>query len=183
MEDDIFWSGLWDAFLEGDIEAFSAIHRFSYPALYHYALKIQQDEALADDAIQELFIKLWTKKAHLKPVIHVKAYLLKALRNIILNELRNLKLRQLKVRFSKQPDIGYSVEDVLLKAEENRERSLLVTRILNTLSKRQREFIYLKYYEDLSYREIADVMNVNYQSVLNLAQRTIRYIRGHYSGK
>lgn len=177
------WSDQWVAFLDGDIEAFEALHGAFYPDLFRYALKIQQNSELAEDAVQELFIKLWVKRASLPVVAHVKAYLMKALRRIMLNELRNLNLRSLHIKLDHQPDIVYSAEDILLKAEEQRLRKDKIASILNNLSKRQREVIYLRYFEEFDYQEIATILGINYQSALNLAQRALKTIRENFSSK
>jgi RNA polymerase sigma factor (sigma-70 family) len=49
--------------------------------------------------------------------------------------------------------------------------------LLNELPARQKEAIYLRYYEDMEYKQIAEIMNVNYQSVLNLIQKALNKLR------
>jgi RNA polymerase sigma factor (sigma-70 family) len=52
---------------------------------------------------------------------------------------------------------------------------------LNNLSRRQREVIYLRYYDDLTYEEISQVMGLNYQSVMNHLHKALKALRSNQS--
>ena len=70
---------LWNRFAGGDKEAFSLLFRRFYPLLFQYGSKIVADDAVVEDAIQELFAELWQKPTQ-QPLQSVKAYLLQALK-------------------------------------------------------------------------------------------------------
>ena len=106
--DNIILNDYWKAFIQGNEQAFAEIHKMLFAMLYNYALKMQfGDEDLSDDCVQELFIKLWTKRDKLPEVKSVKAYLMTSLRRHILNNIRNRHLAELKLRVSRQPDIEF----------------------------------------------------------------------------
>jgi RNA polymerase sigma-70 factor (ECF subfamily) len=171
---------LWQQVLEGDTTALKQIHNELFDGLYNYALKVVQDEDVADDAVQELFIKLWTKRSSIGNLEKVKQYFFSSLRRQLLNELRNLNLRQLKIKAIKEPDIEFSPEEILIKAEHDQSIKAKLLEMLSLLPERQKEVIYLHYFQNLDYSEIALIMEINYQSVLNHAQKAIQKLRSDF---
>src|ERR1700760_682021 len=85
----------WSRALQGDTGAFRDIHTELFQGLYNYALKLLQDGELAGDAVQDLFVKVWTKRESIGLIQKVKPYFFTALRRQVLNELRNLHLREM----------------------------------------------------------------------------------------
>lgn len=167
----------WQLSIEGDTHAFRNIHRELFAGLYNYALKLLQDRDLAGDAVQELFVRIWTKRATIGKVQKVKPYFFTALRRQILNQLRNLHLRELKISRMPRPDIDFSPEEIVVKNEEYLSLQHKITELLNELPKRQKEVIYLHYFEEMDYTQIAAIMGINYQSVLNLTQKALQKLR------
>jgi RNA polymerase sigma factor (sigma-70 family) len=167
----------WLQALEGDTRAFHAIHGELFRGLYDYAVKLLQDSQLADDAVQELFVKIWVKRAVIGPLQKVKPYFFTALRRQILNQLRNLHLRELRIGLLPRPDIDFSPEEIVVRNEEYLSLQAKIAIVLNELPKRQKEVIYLHYFEEMDYTQIAEVMGIHYQSVLNLTQKALRKLR------
>jgi RNA polymerase sigma factor (sigma-70 family) len=167
----------WLQALEGDTRAFHAIHGELFRGLYDYAMKLLQDSQLADDAVQELFVKIWVKRAVIGPLQKVKPYFFTALRRQILNQLRNLHLRELRIGALPRPDIDFSPEEIVVRNEEYLSLQAKIAIVLNELPKRQKEVIYLHYFEEMDYTQIAEVMGIHYQSVLNLTQKALRKLR------
>jgi RNA polymerase sigma factor (sigma-70 family) len=167
----------WMLALEGDTNAFHSIHRELFRGLYDYALKLLQDGQLADDAVQELFVKVWVKRAAIGPLQKVKPYFFTALRRQVLNQLRNRQSRELRIGSLPRPDIEFSPEEIVVRNEEYSSLQVKITAVLNELPKRQKEVIYLHYFEDMDYTQIAEVMGIHYQSVLNLTQKALRKLR------
>ena len=167
----------WLLALEGDTRAFHAIHGELFRGLYDYSMKLLQDSQLADDAVQELFVKIWVKRAVIGPLQKVKPYFFTALRRQILNQLRNLHLRELRIGAIPRPDIDFSPEEIVVRNEEYLSLQAKIADVLNELPKRQKEVIYLHYFEEMDYAQIAEVMGIHYQSVLNLTQKALRKLR------
>jgi RNA polymerase sigma-70 factor (ECF subfamily) len=168
----------WQQAREGDTQAFEKIHRELFSALYYYALKLLDDPELADDAVQELFIKIWVKRAAIGELEKVKAYFFTALRRQVLNQLRNLRLRELHISRLLQTDISFSPEEIVVNREEADDLRNRLLQLLNSLPARQREAIYLHYFENMDYQQVAAIMGVNYQSVLNLVHKAMQKLRG-----
>lgn len=146
------------------------MYKDHYNSLYFFALKSTQSHAIASDCIQNLFLNLWNSRKNLSSVTVIKPYLFKALRRD-LSRVPRLSMSRTHTGGS-IPELEsapvFSPEDLLVEDESRQYLQSQLLQALNTLPGRQREAIYLKYYEDLSYKEIASIMGVNYQSVVNL---------------
>lgn len=169
----------WGRVLEGDTQALQSIHAQLYPALHHYAAKLLQSDSDADDAIQEVFVKMWWQRQHIGRIQHVKGFVFTLLRRHALNMLRSRKnsLFHLGQWGSQAPQIAFSPEEIHLHADDNRERQLAVSRALNQLPARQREVLYFRFYETLDYHQIACIMGIRYQSVVNLSYKAMQQLR------
>jgi RNA polymerase sigma-70 factor (ECF subfamily) len=167
---------LWESFRKGDREAFAALFREHYETLFRFGNKFTTDNELLEDCIQELFIELWQSKSQ-APVLSVKAYLLKSLKYKLLKSFR----KKGKV-LSLQDNGGegyfeWSHEHFLITQQENDEKKQVVIKALGRLSSRQKEIIYLKYYQNLSYEEVSEIMNINYQVARNLLYQAIKSLK------
>src|SRR6202000_2209029 len=168
---------LWMRSLDGEEHAFYLIHQQLFAGLYNYARKLLQDSALAGDAVQELFVKIWIRRETIGPLKKVKPYFFTALRRQILNQLRNHRLRELRISTLPRPDIDFSPEEIVVRNEEYLSLQNKIAALLNELPKRQKEVIYLHYFEEMDYAQIAGVMGIRYQSVLNLTQKALQKLR------
>src|SRR5579859_4287131 len=167
----------WSQALEGDTNAFKEMHRELFKGLYNYALKLLQDGEMANDAVQELFVRIWVRRDGIGPMRKVKPYFFTALRRQTLNQLRNTQLRALKISGLPGPDIDFSPEEIVVRNEEYEKLQIRIAQLLNELPKRQKEAIYLHYFEEMDYAQIAEVMGIHYQSVLNLTQKALQKLR------
>ena len=169
---------LWDAFRAGEAEALATLFEGHYDALYGYGLKLTGDEELVKDSIQNLFQKLWRRRAGLRPTPLVKAYLFKALRRHLADETKLLSrhLHRLPA-YTDSFEVTYSHEEFLIAQQTDAEQGQRLLAALNQLSKRQREALYLRFFDDFSYERIAEVMALNIQSVRNLIFRALQALR------
>ncbi|MEN0047581.1 MAG: sigma-70 family RNA polymerase sigma factor [Bacteroidota bacterium] len=171
-------TALIEKFRNGDKAAFSCLFERYFSKLFHYGRRITENETLIEECIQELFIYLLEHKNLLFEVKHPRSYLYTSLRYRLIAAVK--KERQ-KLTFSTDPissiDIQFSQEDFLVQVEEEEERRCLLERILNSLPARQREVIYLKYYNNLNSKEIAEVMGISQQGVLNTLYKAFKKLR------
>ncbi|RPE13127.1 RNA polymerase sigma factor [Chitinophaga lutea] len=168
-------TGYWTAVRAGDSRAYAHIHSQLHPVLYRYAFAMLGDDALAEDVVQELFVRIWFKKDTIGELRNVRAFFFTSLRRSALNQLRGL--RSLQILTPGEPDIEFSPEDILIGEEEQSALRVRMSQYLNQLPKRQKEVIFLRFYEELPYSEVAVIMKVNYQSVINLAHKAITQLR------
>jgi RNA polymerase sigma factor (sigma-70 family) len=122
-------------------------------------------------------VKVWVKRSVIGPLQKVKPYFFTAMRRQILNQLRNLHLRELRIGGLPRPDIDFSPEEIVVRNEEYLSLQAKIAAVLNELPKRQKEVIYLHYFEEMEYTQIAEIMGIHYQSVLNLTQKALQKLR------
>jgi RNA polymerase sigma factor (sigma-70 family) len=170
---------LWESFREGDREAFATLFRTHYELMYRYGGKFTADYNLLEDCIQELFIELWQAKTR-TPVVSVRAYLLKSLKYKLLKAYR--KSRDIVPIADEEAMFEWSHESFLIAGEEDDEKKRRVLKALEQLTGRQKEIIYLKYYQNLSYDEVSEIMNINYQAARNLLYQAIRSLKHRLTG-
>lgn len=173
---------IWDAFRQGNHEALELIYGDNYLSLKHYAVKFKIDESFADDLIQELFMDLIESGSKLSHTTNIRFYLLGALRKKIYN-LQSKKSFKKFTHIESEFSIASSIEDELIKKEvEERHRKYILTSI-QKLSIKQQEIIYLRFYNNLSYKEIAQIFNTKTQTVQNLMGRAIRSLKEDFDNK
>lgn len=167
---------LWIKFKDGDQDAFEFIFKKYHPILYGYGRKLFPDSNDLDDSIQELFLKLWKKRDSLSEVLSIKAYLLKAFRRIALERVQKNR-RYTGVSEYGHYDVALSVEDMLISEEAGKEQKDRLRHSIEKLTKRQKEIIYLRFYEGLSYEEIESVVQINYQTIRNCVYEAIKVLK------
>jgi RNA polymerase sigma factor (sigma-70 family) len=169
---------LWKSFLEGNKEAIGTIFLLVHDDLYRYGLKLAGNPNLVEDSIQDLFLQLWKNRQNLKPVDNLKPYLFKSFRNHMID---NLELRHPVVHiesdFEHPFEVIYSHEDFIIGQQVSEENLMKITDALNNLSPRQREAIYLRFFEALDFDTIAIIMDMNVQSVRNTLHRGLQALR------
>ncbi|MFD1141204.1 RNA polymerase sigma factor [Larkinella insperata] len=168
---------LWDKFRAGDKEAFGKLALHYYRLLYNYGLNLNRDEEFISDCIQDLFLELWERRAFLSRTEYVKTYLLKALRNKIFKESARLKRFQEPRHVPFEVGADSSIESYIVLKEEEAAQIRQLNLVLDTLSKRQREIVYLRFYQGLEFEEISHIMGLTRQSVANLLHRTLKKIK------
>lgn len=172
-------AALWSEIRNGNPKALSELYHISYPWLFNCGYKIVPNRTLIEDAIQELFFTLWKQKEGIREAKYVKSYLYCSLRRIILCGLEKQKNRTER-NYIYEKDLSneaYNIEELIINFETWQEKKRQLTFAMQSLSKRQKEAIHLKFYNGLSNKEIAQVMDINKQSVYNHVSKAITRIQ------
>lgn len=169
---------LWVSFLNGSETAFASLYSTYFKILYNYGGKFTSDRDVIKDAIQDLFVKLWEKREELHDVSSPRFYLLKAMRHKMLDALTGKK----KFVYEDAPvddrfEFVLPQEALLISHQMSREQEASVLQALNTLTPRQKEVIFLRFYNNLSYEEIAALMSVSVDSCYNLLSKALSAIK------
>lgn len=169
----------WEEFIAGGHEAFRGLYDRYADMLFGYGCLYVRDRELVKDCLHDLFVDLDRYRAGLNPNVNVKAYLLASLR------------RKLLAAQQKQPAYTaiesleeYAVCSDVPNAESrmiSTEQEITVMKRLhselNKLPTRQREVLHLKFNMELSYTEIAGLMEISEATSRTLAYRAIRRLR------
>ncbi len=165
---------LWIEFLDGNELAFSRLYLLFFDDLLAYGHRVGGDDKMVEDAIQDLFVKLYQKKNELQDNTKLRPFLFRALKNQIYNQhLRNSKLRSLE---NYDFNLNYTIDDEVF-SNEKQGLSEEVHHIMRGLSGRQKEIIYLRFVHEMSFDEISEIMDIHVQSARNLLFRSIEKIR------
>tara|TARA_Y100001972_G_C7653445_1_gene328769 strand:+ start:1888 stop:2532 length:645 start_codon:yes stop_codon:yes gene_type:complete len=151
----------WQAFKRGNEAAFIHIYKQYFKRLLDYSAQYTVNKELVLDCIQDIFVELRKNRKNLSDTNSILKYLLISLKRKIiyrLNQAKSLDLRHQKVeRF----EIEYSAEDYIVNRQISEERNDRIKHAISQLSERQREAIYCFYYQNMNYKDVADVMDLS----------------------
>lgn len=169
---------LWSNLKSGDESAFSTLFEKYYSDLVRYGNSLCSYDDRVQDCVQDVFTDLWIYRASLSENAVVKAYLLSSVRK------RIARLYERDPFFKKEQTIesteflfDFSIEQKLIDDESTARKVLQLNTLINNLPSRQKEALYLRYHQQLSVEQIAEIMTVNYQSVSNILFRGIQNLR------
>ena len=198
---------LWLQFKNGDRDAFAALYQKFIIPLIAYGTRLCPDRELLKDQIQELFVELWNSRENLsvpglipspgtsaattasgtsRPTARgsaqgagtIRFYLLKALRYklIRLEKHRRIRVDGLNGQFI-DTLIEASIETSIIEKEAHESWRTLLRDALSHLTLRQQEIIQLRFYQGFTHEQIAELMDVNYQSVSNLLHKALSRLK------
>jgi RNA polymerase sigma factor (sigma-70 family) len=156
-------SDIWNAFNNGDENAFNYIYRMYVTILFKYGCQMFKDQDHIQDCIQNIFIDLRRKRGNLSEVQSIKAYLLKILYRELIRKTNRGKetVNPSPEKMSQSFSIEFSQEKKIIDLENQEEKSHRIQTALNKLTCRQRQAILLLYEEGMSYKEISVAMELN----------------------
>jgi RNA polymerase sigma-70 factor (family 1) len=152
--------------------AFDCLFRDLFAPLTYFAVKLIKEPFIAEDIVQDCFVKLWEKRLELGHIKTPKSYLYQVVRNSCLKHLERSK------QSSSEPEEDLSdpdpvIEKSLIAAETARELYQFIT----SLSPALQQIIRLYYLEGMTNREIATALNIEPDSVIRQRLRAIMALR------
>ena len=173
---------LWQAFKNSDKKAFAQIYGTYIGDLLSYGYRITSDRQLIKDSIQDLFLHLWQTRANLSDTDSIQFYLYRSLRNRIIRNGEKRNNTDIDTNDLFKNIIGaLSIEEEIISNEQYSENIIRLKQAIEQFPKRQQEIIQLRYYHDFNLEEIAEIMQINNQSVRNLLHRTISELRHYFT--
>ncbi|WP_420321521.1 RNA polymerase sigma factor [Flagellimonas sp.] len=169
---------LWTRFKNGDKNAFETIFKLHYTSLFFYGYKISNSKALTEDTLQDFFTYLYEKRESLDQVINIHAYLIVSYRRRLFKTLnkRNRDLKKME-KATGQNQILFYEQELQIHQPSFGTNNIQLVNLLNQLPERQKEAIFLKYYNGLTVKEIAAIMDISNQSVSNTLQKAFSWLR------
>lgn len=170
---------LWKRFCSGEQEALNLIYQVHVDDLYHYGMHFCRDSERVKDCLQDLFQCLWLDHEQLNSDINnTRYYLITSLRRRLLRSLE-------KTRRTRTEELGEtfdfelipSREEIIIQDETYLRQTKELHEGISKLSCRQREAIYLRFYQNLSYEEIAKLMTIKVESVYNIISKAIGLLK------
>lgn len=171
-------SELWAMLLRGESSAFELIYKNNFHSLFQYGMRILEDEDAVGDCVHNLFVKIWENRNNLSPALNPRFYLMSSLRNIIFNyNKQQSRFEKKEINDTNYFDLKFTLESDLIRKEEVNEKATQLAAAMNQLTPRQKEIIYLKYFEELDYSEIAELMDMNVNGAYKLSARALEALR------
>ena len=177
-EENALLLNLWYQAQAGDSLAFCQLAEKQYRTLFNYAISFTSDREFIKDAIQELMIHIWEKRESIQ-IQFVTIYFLRALRNQLMQEFRRNNPAMIDIDEATQLSDFQTIETEMERNEIFIENQTRVRTAVSELPRRQKEAIFLKYFEGMENEQIADLMQVNRQSVANLLFKAITTLKSH----
>jgi RNA polymerase sigma factor (sigma-70 family) len=170
---------LWRSLKSGRRDAFNQIFDKYVAALFNYGSRFTKNEEIIEDGIQDVFVEVWSRRESLSDTSSIKFYLFKALRRRLVRTLYESKRHSTACDefLTHEDDVNFSCEFNLIQVETNKIQTELLKSHVEQLSKRQKEAVYLRYYEQLTYESIASLMNLSVPSTYTLVGKAIASLR------
>lgn len=171
---------LWKLFIDGDDDAYAQIYSSLSEYMFQYGSYFSNSKEQIEDAIHDVFVHIYGNRQKLANVNNVKLYLLISLKNVLISS-NSSKLHSKLTYIEASYSTDQNIENEIIALEHMSAQKKLLTNIFQRLSSRQKEAVYYRFIENMSYKEIALKMDINAQSAKNIIQSTIKKIKANFS--
>ena len=170
-------------YVEGDNRAFDVLLSRNEVKLFSYIMFMVHDQEVANDIFQETFVKVITKLQKRQYVVNGKfgAWIMRIAHNVMMDMYRDTRSKHI-VEASEDNDLSNISGDVVLSG--NAEDSLVNSQVLSDVKKLmdllppvQKEVVYMRYYQELSFKEIAEMTGVSINTSLGRMRYALLNLR------
>ncbi|KEO74265.1 RNA polymerase sigma factor [Anditalea andensis] len=165
---------LWHLIASNDRTAFSYVFRIYSKDLFRYGQKFSQDKELVEDVIQDSFLELWHNRDKINIISSIKFYLLTSFRRELVRRMVNLRKNE---NLESIPETMFETSHLENLVDVQEEKDAELHKAIGELTERQKEAIYLKYFMNLSYEEIAVMMQMQVPSLYNLVMKAMKSMK------
>ena len=171
------------SYMEGNNRAFDLLLEHNQSKLFSYILFIVRDEDVANDVFQETFIKIIVKLRHRKyaPTGEFAAWCMRIAHNVIMDQFRQLKSERI-VEPTENNDLSNLTHDDLL--DSNIETRFIndqvmkdIQKMIDLLPPSQREVVFMRFFQQMSFKEIAKTTEVSINTALGRMRYAILNMR------
>ncbi|WP_233260608.1 RNA polymerase sigma factor [Pedobacter sp. HMWF019] len=167
----------WEQMRLGDKQALFELYNLMYFHLIRYGLKIHPDHELVKDAVNQIFLNIWEKRSRLPQVDHVRSYLMTTLKRCILDQIfyQDRTNNALSKMIAEEEELPY--EEILIRVQQDDDLKKKLGLAIQQLSPRQMELVRLKFFEGLSYEQIAERTSQTIKTSYNTIYDAIKVLR------
>ena len=171
-------TSLWQSFLNGDKQSFETIYTSYFKNLYEYGMRRTGNEELVKDCIQDLFVKMWSNRKNISPTGNIKYYLLTSLKNHLINAGNSPAITNTgSIEEAEKFSMEFTADTEYIRRQQDSRQSMQLLDALNQLTGRQKEVIYLRFFEGMSYEDIAQLMDISVKGTYKLSYRALDALR------
>jgi RNA polymerase sigma-70 factor (ECF subfamily) len=163
---------------EGDQQSFAVLFRRHWGRVFEVSRRILRSEHLAEEAVQEVFLRIWRKREALADVDSFDAYLFISVRNHVINVLRrsDARVERLDSRSDHIPDNTMALDHQL----QQKDLQSLLDEAVNGLPQQQRIAFRLAHQSGLGINDIGMAMGISRNTVRNHLARALQSLRGQF---
>ena len=181
MSQEISQIEIWNQFIEdGNEDALSRIYADNYDLLFDYGIRFTTNIHIVEDAIQDVYINLIKYRKSIGNVKNLQGYLVCTFRRQLFLDLN----KQKKIISTEQMPDGFfdyfKHPDSDSDSNEKEEKEILYSAVkecVSNLTDKQKEIIYLKFEREITYEEIAVILNISVESCYKSIYRSIKSMR------
>jgi len=158
----------------GDERAFQVLFRKYYPAMCNFARQFLNDPELAEETVQDMFVKIWEKRESLNIESSVKHYFFRSVRNHCLNQIQHEKIKKQyasMVLETAQQEINPDQYYIEVGLVDRIEKSI------DSLPPKRQEIFRLSREQGLKYKEIAETLNISVKTVEAQMGLALKHLR------
>ncbi|RNI26761.1 RNA polymerase sigma-70 factor [Rufibacter latericius] len=163
------------ALTTGDVAAFERLYLALEPKLFAFAMKLVRSREDAEEIVQEVFLKVWEKRASLDPTQNLDGYLFTTAKNLVYNKARH---RVYEFAFGQYlADYGVVSENSTQTALEHKELVQLFEETCASMPPVRRQVFVMSRAEGLSNTEIAKALNTSNSNIENHINKALKMLR------
>ncbi len=162
----------------GEADAFTALYERYHRLLYVLAYKYLKDRDASEDAVQQVFLKLWEARSFMEPNMNLRNYLYTMLKNLVLNEIRDRNSAVEKNYEMAQCSSAY--EDELFHKIEEKDMMSRLYEAIDRLPEQKRKVVWYKLRGNLRNQEIAERLGISIPTVKTHYAQAIKMLRAQF---
>jgi len=165
----------------GNSFAFEKLYFKYSKKLYNFAFNILKSKEDAEGLVQNIFIKIWETRSEINTELSFGGYIFKMAKNMLINHL--------KKKINEKVYIDYLLtfpEDIIPPVEQEinfLELNMEIERLISILPEKRREIFLLSRHEGLTYKEIAEKLDISVNTVNTQISKSLEHIRDHLINK
>ena len=132
---------------------------------------------MIEDAINDVFTMVWKNRQRLSAIKSPQSYLFSSFRHSLFKKLALQQKKFIHPISGEPEEIEFSIESIIIERETDDHLRERIEKALTTLTSRQREAIFLRFYEGVPYAEIATIMNVSVKASYKIMARALAELK------
>lgn len=163
---------------EGDEKAFAEIfHRYKFK-LYGYMYRLTQSQEMAEDIVQETFLRLWKNRQQLGDIENLGSYIFRMAQNQAINGFKRMAMETVIIRqlLTGEKEFAPSTPESVLALKE---MEALFRKAVDNLPPQQKKVYHLSREQGLKHEEIAEILQISRGTVKNHMIQLLRTLRSH----
>jgi RNA polymerase sigma factor (sigma-70 family) len=174
--------GKWELLLTGRDADIFAFFRLCYDDLYRLGVYLYKEPELVKESIHLLYIELWKMKDGFPTIINVREYVFTIFKRIMYKQKTGSVRHWSKIEMIDGPEVRpemytASYEEMMINAQEDNLMRTRLQAVLPQLGERQRELIRMRYFEEKSIDEIAELTGLTPRTIYNTLHNSLGRLR------